>query len=473
VDDAGDGGGAAAGTAGARAEAVGRPENPARTRRKGGIFYGWWIVVASSFSNGIGGSIQWQGFTVFFLPVASTLGLSHAATSVPFSLARAENGVLGPITGWLIDRVGVRPLMFAGTVVVGIGYILLSRTNSYASFLAVYLLVISIGASTAFMQAATTALNHWFIRKRGLAMAINSAAFRLGGAIVIPLLAYMIIRVGWQTASLWVGILMIVVVAPIALVFRRTPESMGLRPDGDPPPPAPAAGANPAAVPAAASSTASAGLRSGPSRHLSSRIAATTEDWGIKEALRTRAYWVLTAGTVLRMAAHGAVGVHLVPMLVSRGQSEQSAAIMVGALAGFSVPIILIFGMLGDRIGRARLLTVGYMSSSLSLLLMALVGGTWPLMLALLLWAGSEAGASLNWALVGDLFGRRNFATLRGMLAPMYNAALVVTPILAGLVFDRTGTYTPALFAGSAIMAAAAVVFFVLKPPVRRAAPAQ
>jgi MFS family permease len=74
---------------------------------------------------------------------------------------------------------------------------------------------------------------------------------------------------------------------------------------------------------------------------------------------------------------------------------------------------------------------------------------------------------------VGDLFGRRNFATLRGMLAPMYNAALVVTPILAGLVFDRTGTYTPALFAGSAIMAAAAVVFFVLNPPVRRAAPAQ
>jgi MFS family permease len=436
-----------------------RPASRAGTRRKGGIFYGWWIVVASSFSNGIGGSIQWQGFTVFFLPVASTLGLSHAATSVPFSLARAENGVLGPITGWLIDRLGVRPLMFAGTLVVGIGYILLSRTNSYASFLAVYLLVISIGASTAFMQAATTALNHWFIRKRGLAMAINSAAFRLGGAIVIPLLAYMIIRVGWQTASLWVGIVMIVVVAPIALVFRRTPESMGLRPDGDPAP----SSAAPSDAPSHSSPS---------SRHASSRIAATTEDWGVKEALRTRAYWVLTAGTVLRMAAHGAVGVHLVPMLVSRGQSEQSAAVMVGALAGFSVPVILMFGMLGDRLGRARLLTVGYMSSSLSLLLLALVGGTWALMLALLLWAGSEAGASLNWALVGDLFGRRNFATLRGMLAPMYNAALVVTPILAGLVFDRTGTYNPALFAGSAIMFAAAVVFFVLKPPARRTAPA-
>jgi MFS family permease len=444
--------------AGAAVQAT--PADPAADspRRKGGIFYGWWIVVASSFSNGIGGSIQWQGFTVFFLPVAGTLGLSHAATAVPFSLARAENGVLGPLTGWLIDRVGVRPLMFAGTVVVGIGYILLSRTNSYLSFLLVYLFVISIGASTAFMQAATTAINQWFVRRRGLAMAINSAAFRLGSAAVIPLLAYLIIRVGWQTASLWVGIVMIVVVAPISLVFRRSPESMGLRPDGDRAPAGPAPG----------SAEKTAAGSDGRARR--ARIEATTEDWGIKEALRTRAYWVLTIGTVLRMAAHGAVGVHLVPLLVSRGQSEQSAAIMIGALAAFSVPVILIFGMVGDRIGRAKLLTVGYMASAVSLLLLALVGGTWPLMLSLLLWAGSEAGASLNWALVGDLFGRRNFATLRGMLAPMYNAALVATPILAGLVFDRTGTYRPALFAGSAIMFAAAIVFFMLKPPTRRAA---
>jgi len=67
------------------------------------------------------------------------------------------------------------------------------------------------------------------------------------------------------------------------------------------------------------------------------------------------------------------------------------------------------------------------------------------------------------------MFGRRNFATLRGMLAPMYNAALVITPIAAGLVFDRTGTYQAALFAGSVVMFAAAIVFFMLRPPKRPA----
>ncbi|MBI4305092.1 MAG: MFS transporter [Chloroflexi bacterium] len=418
-------------------------------RRPAKVFYGWWIVTASALTNGLGGSIQWQGFTVFFLPVARTLGLSHAATSVPFALARAENGVLGPLTGWLIDRVGVRPLMLIGTVIVGIGYIGLSRTNSYLSFLLVYLFVISVGASTAFMQASTTAINHWFIRRRGLAMSINSAAFRLGGAIMIPLLAYLVLKIGWQTTSFWVGILMIVVVAPLALLFRQTPESMGLKPDGDSRP-----------LPRAA-----AGI-SGKSGRLHG-VEATTEDWGIKEALRTPAYWTLAAGTTLRIAVHGAVGVHMVPMLVSRGVTEQTAALMVGALAGVSVPLILAFGWLGDHVGRSKLLTIGYSMSGLSLLLLALVSGTWPLMAALLLFAGSEAGAALNWALVGDMFGRRNFATLRGMLAPVYNASLVVTPIAAGFVFDSLGTYGPALLAGGALMFAAAAVFFVLKAPKR------
>ena len=186
-------------------------------------------------TNGLGGSIHWQGFSVFFLPVAQSLGLSHAATALPFALSRAEGGIMGPITGWLIDRFGVRPLMFFGTLIVGIGYILLSQTSTYLGFLLVYLLVISVGASTSFMQATTASLNMWFVKKRGIVMGINSAAFRLGGAVMVPLLSFAILTYTWQSAAFWVGLLMIIVITPLALVFKRSPESVGLRPDGDPP----------------------------------------------------------------------------------------------------------------------------------------------------------------------------------------------------------------------------------------------
>jgi MFS family permease len=184
--------------------------------------------------NGFGGSVHWQGFTVFFIPISQSLGLSSAQMAIPFSLSRVENGLIGPVTGWLIDRYGVRRLMLIGTPLVGFGYILLSQTSTFLSFLLVYVFIISLGSSTSFMQASTTALNTWFSRQRGMVMSINSAAFRLGGAFMVPILSVAVLKWGWQTSALWVGIGMLLFITPLAIVFKRSPESIGVGPDGDP-----------------------------------------------------------------------------------------------------------------------------------------------------------------------------------------------------------------------------------------------
>jgi MFS family permease len=442
------------GPATAQAQAV--PDAPAAAPRRKRIFYGWWIVGAGSVTNALGGSLHWQGFQVLFLPVAASLDLSHAQTALAFSLARAENAITGPITGWVIDRYGVRPLMIAGTVVAGIGYVLLAAMDTYLSFLLIYLFVVSIGGSLTFMQATTTALNTWFIRRRGLATSINSAAFRLGSAFTVPLLSAAVLAYGWQSASMWVGAFMIVAIAPLGIFFKRSPESIGERPDGGPI--------------RRAVSAQTAGQAAG--RTPAGDLEDDSHDWGVKEALKTRAFWVLALGTVLRMSAHGAVFVHLIAILVSKGQGQQTAANMVGIMAVVSVPLILLAGWASDRLSRQKLLAVCYAASGASLLLLVLADGFWPLMVALFLFTGTEAGASLNWAMVGDLFGRKKYATIRGMLAPMFNGALVITPVAAGWVFDRTGSYNYALVAGAGLFAAAAVTFLLLKRPTRTAAPA-
>ena len=178
------------------------PPNRQWWRPRGdGIYFGWYLLAGAAVMNGLGGSVLWQGFTVFFIPVSESLNLSAWQTSLAFSLARAENGVLGPITGWALDKYGFRPLMFAGTLMTGIGYIMLAGTNSYISFILVYLCVVSVGSSTSFMQATTAALNTWFVRMRGFVMSVNSAAFRLGGAIMIPLVSYVVLTWGWQIAA--------------------------------------------------------------------------------------------------------------------------------------------------------------------------------------------------------------------------------------------------------------------------------
>ncbi len=423
--------------------AAGAKANTAQRKR----FYGWNLVGASAAINGFGGSIHWQGFTVFFLPVSQGLGLSSAQTALPFALSRAEGGLVGPFTGWLIDKFGVRPLMLIGTVVTGIGYLWLSQTSTYLSFVLVYLFVLSLGSSTGFMQATTSALNTWFVRKRGVVMGINSAAFRLGGAIMVPLLSFAVLRWGWETAALYVGFGMILFIAPMALFFKRSPESIGQLPDGDLP--APAVQQNGQIQAATAASI------------------YDDDDWTTKEAIRSRAFWVLATGTVLRMSVHGAIFVHFVPILVWKGENQQVAANLIGLLALCSVPVILLFGWLSDRFSRQKMLMVSYMSSAASLYLLTIVDGTWPIFGAMLLFAGSEAGSSLNWALVGDLFGRRRFASIRGMLAPIYNSALLVTPVAVGWIFDETGSYRISLQAGAVLMVLAGITFLRLKPSIR------
>lgn len=408
-------------------------------------FFGWNIVAASALMNGFGGSVHWQGFTVFFIPISQSLGLSAAQTAIPFSLSRVENGLVGPVTGWLIDKYGVRRLMFIGTPMVGIGYILLSQTSTFFSFLLVYIFVISLGASTSFMQASTTALNTWFSRRRGMVMSINSAAFRLGGAFMVPLLSVAVLRWGWETAALWVGIGMLVFITPLALVFKRSPESIGLGPDGDP---------------------VKADLKELDVEH--GEIPESDDDWTAKDAIRTRAFWVLAVGTVLRMSVHGTIFVHFVPILVWKGETQQMGANLIGLLALVSVPLILFFGWFSDKVGRPRLLAGCYISAAGALALLNVVEGTWPIFVALMLFTGTEIGSGLNWALVGDLFGRKRFGTIRGLLSPIYNIALFSMPITAGWVFDETGSYEIVLWVGSGLLVAAAFVFLSIRKPVHQ-----
>ena len=406
-------------------------------------FFGWNIVAASALMNGFGGSVHWQGFTVFFIPISQSLGLSAAQTAIPFSLSRVENGLIGPVTGWLLDRYGVRRLMLVGTPLVGIGYILLSQTSTFFAFLLVYIFVISLGASTSFMQASTTALNTWFSRRRGMVMSINSAAFRLGGAFMVPLLSVAVLRWGWETAALWVGIGMLVFITPLALVFKRSPESIGVGPDGDP---------------------IKADLKKTDADQ--GEIPDSDDEWTAKDAIRTRAFWTLAAGTVLRMSVHGTIFVHFVPILVWKGETQQMGANLIGLLALVSVPLILFFGWFSDRVGRPILLFGCYISAASSLALLNMVDGTWPIFVALILFTGTEIGSGLNWALVGDLFGRKRFGTIRGLLSPIYNAALFTMPITAGWVYDQTGSYEIVLWAGAGLMVAAALVFVSIRKPV-------
>ena len=139
------------------------------TQSPGRLFYGWWIVIIGCVLDAVKGGTYNTGLTLYFLPVLNELNLSRAATSLPFSLAKLESALGGPLAGYLIDRFDLRVVMMLGTLMAGLGFVLLGFTHSYWLFVLVFVGPVTTGFQLGFNQATLAVVNHWFRRKIGRA----------------------------------------------------------------------------------------------------------------------------------------------------------------------------------------------------------------------------------------------------------------------------------------------------------------
>jgi len=413
---------------------------------KGRIFYGWWIVFLGSLITAVEGGVFYQSFTVFFLPLKRDFGVDSTTISLLYSCTRLEGGFEGPLVGHLINKFGPRTMILAGGIMAGGGLILLSTVDSFWPFFFIYIFIVSLGYNAGSFHPVTTALTNWFIQHRGVAFSCVTASISLGGMIMIPLLSHIILNLGWQAGTLIAGLIILIVALPAAIPIRRSPEALGFQPDGRP-------------------------FRETPyqeSRSVHSRI--LDSDFTVGEALRTRTYWMLTAAISLRLFVTMALNAHLIPVLVWRGIGEVTAAYLASLFAFGSVVATLAMGYMGDRWSKSLLCSLGIMPT-----IVALVGLTFSktaifIYLLLVSLAVTMGTAPLNWSLIGDLFGRRSYASLRGLMAVFFGIATFSSPIYAGWVYDRTDSYTLVLMTFSIIFLVSASFFslIALLPPVRR-----
>ena len=387
-----------------------------------GLFYGWRMVAANSALRVLGAGLHSYGFTVFFLPISQDLNLNRTSTSLAFSLARAEGAIEGPVVGHLLDRHGPKPIMLAAVLLMGVGYLLLSQVNSYATFLIVYLGVISLAHVGGFMHAPMVLINTWFIRYRARAITISSATFGLGGVLVAPVLSVIVQAWGWRWGAAIGGLLFLVVGIPLCLTIRRSPESMGLLPDGDEP-----AGPEPG--------------KDGAEQTIKSEVEVT-----VAEALRSFAFWgsVLAAG--IRNASYHAISVHFVPLMVWKGFSQPQAALLLSVFAFLGMASTLILGWLADKANKPRMIAFILFAAAGAMFLPIVGSSLWSLCLFTIVFAAVEATFPLGWAVVGDLFGRKHYAKIRGYMTLFYTWGGVLGPVIAGVIFDRWQTYEPLLW---------------------------
>ena len=414
------------------------------SKRKRGMFYGWWIVIAGGLGMSITAGINFHGFGNFIIPLTNEFGWNRTTISGLFSLARMESGLLGPLEGWLVDRVGPRRLMIVGIPLMGVGYILMSRVNSLAAFFFVYIFAITLGNSLGMSTPMAASVANWFNRKRGLAFGIMWSGVGLGGFFV-PAVGWLIAAYNWRIASIVIGVFIIVMGIPIAALMRHRPEPYGYMPDGE--------------EPDTDGETGEVRRRQQPD---------LSQDFTAREALMTSSFWYLTLSIAARSLVSGGVGLHLVPYFVDLGASDVFAATLAGAVGVLSIPGRFGLSAVSDYLNRRYVMAVSLFLMTIAIVFMARATSVTQVLPFLVLYAAAQGGISvIPQSLIAEYFGRRAYATIQGFRGTIQMVGIIIGPLVSGYVFDTTGNYEWAFMGfGAASMVSLGLVL-LMRPPKR------
>ena len=248
-------------------------------------------------------------------------GWSLALLSGAFALTRIESGLLGPIQGWAVDRYGPKVLLRIGMLIFAIGFIAFSRLDSLFAFYASYF-VISIGASLAGPLTTNAAIVNWFRKKRSRALGIMQFGFSIGG-LVIPIVVFSMDTFGWRNNALISAGIILLIGLPLSSMIHHKPEDKDQIPDGIP-------------------------LNEDEPQNESTMI-NSDEDFTAMEALKTKAFWMLTIGHSSALLIVSTIIAHLILHLTEGGgMSIQSAALIVSLMTIMQAVGQLIGASLGD-----------------------------------------------------------------------------------------------------------------------------
>ena len=409
------------------------------------LFYGWYVALAGAASNFLVLGLVMIGASVFVDPVREELGWSVSAIALGFSLRSFEQGLLAPVTGLVVDRLGARRMAFAGVAIVAAGLFCFGQSRELWHYYLASLLMslgLSIGAGTAYPAA----IMHWFEAKRGRAMGLLNSG-NAAGWLVVPALALLIDAIGWRGAATAGAFAILAVGLGAALVVRDRPADVGASVDG-------------AERGAEAPGQRTAGASGG--------------GMGPREALGTPALYLLAIASAFAVAGLVTWTVFLVPHLRAVGFSLQEAALITGLYGPFQLVLRFAAGWFGDLLGRRRVFVASFAAQGAGLLIFANLSGDrlWLLPAYYLVYGfGHAAWLVLQMAIVADYFGVRRFATVRGLTSMLQMPITVAAPLAAGWSFDRTGSYRAVFTIYAAAALAGVVCMLLIRRPAWRDLP--
>jgi MFS family permease len=392
-------------------------------KRRLPFFYGWIVVAVAFVTMGIGVNTR-TAFSLLFPPILAEFGWDRAVTAGAFSVGFLVATAYVPFLGMAMDRYGPRLVIPIGIVITSLGLALAPLTSS-PWHLHVTLGAL-VGGGSIFMTyiGHSLFLPHWFVRRRGLAIGIAFSGVGIGSIVLFPWLGRLIEASGWRAACWALVVLLLVVLLPLNVTLpRRRPEDLGLAPDGD----------------AAPGSTGRVAADNVVDR------AWTSVDWTLRRAMRTARFWWLFVGFFAALLAWYMVQAHQTKYLLDVGFDRERAAFALGlvGLAGIVGQIAL--GWLSDRVGREWAWTLGGLGFAVCYAALLLLPAHPSVgLLYVMVAAQGLLGyglASVFGAIPAEIFQGRHYGTIFGTLNLGANFGAGFGPWLAGMIYDRTGTY--------------------------------
>ncbi|MGE0228319.1 MAG: MFS transporter [Dehalococcoidia bacterium] len=399
------------------------------------VFLGWYIALAGAVSNFFTIGVGVFALGVFITPMREELGWSVAAIAAASSLRTFEQGFLSPVSGFFVDWLGPRKMALGGLAFLIAGLVLLSQVHSLPMFYASSL-IMALGGTFASMTPFSAVLMSWFVRKRGRAMGILNTG-NGAGYLAAPILAFMVGAVGWRSTLLIATVAIAVVCLPLTLLLKEHPEDEGLHPDGAAAPPS-----------GSGASWASSGL-------------------SVREALHTPAFYLL----VLATAAGGwqvAWILLQIPHLENVGFSLEAAATLSGLYGAIQLGLRFSTGWLGDAFGRKRMYAFSFLLQGTGLLIFAALSSDrlWLLPFYFVTFSiGQAMMVVLGQTMIADYFGAARFASIRGLATTLNTPVGIITPLFAGYMFDRTGSYSVAWVACGVLAFSGAIWVTLIRRP--------
>ena len=414
--------------------------------RKLPFFYGWVVLASASTTQVVRNSAASLTIAVFMFPLAQELGWSRTLIAGAASFGGLAASGVSPVVGWLVDRYGARLVLASSVFILGLSTISLAWATVPVAFYVAYGVGRVIFASPV-QIGASVVVSRWFVRMRGRANGMLFASHSVG-LVLFPLIASAIIATrGWQDAWLVLGALVwIISLAPVTLLIVQTPETLGLRPDGD----------------VADASAADDG-----------QPTPTEEpEWTLRAAMRTPALWILASGIGTLFMVQAGVNTHLAALLRDNGLNAVSAGIGISLSAAFMGAGSLFWGWIAERFPVRYVLAADAVAVAVPAALFLIMDTTAEALVYSSLFGFGVGGMlSVPPVAYADYYGRRSLGVIRGVTEPFTSLEQAVGAVLSGIVFDLTNSYAWALIAFAVLGGLTAVVILFARPPARPAVP--